>query len=172
VSARREGTVRRSHKLDRYITQTLGQFFEYVPVCPEIEYGLRPRERSASRVTRSPRLVTSRTGWITRGHAAMGKTRLKDWFVRTFQDSSLRAGRKLGVERLRLHEGGMPSRSGTGIFSAVFTRRNPLIPVIDDARLQIGLRENFIDAVFIYTRWQDFLKKGAALRTWSTSTLT
>ena len=33
------------HKLDCYITETLGQYFDYVPVCPEVEYGLSiPRE--------------------------------------------------------------------------------------------------------------------------------
>ena len=33
------------HKLDLYIKETLGQYFEWVSVCPEVEYGLPvPRE--------------------------------------------------------------------------------------------------------------------------------
>ena len=33
------------HKLDRFLTNTLGQFVEYVPVCPEVEAGFGvPRE--------------------------------------------------------------------------------------------------------------------------------
>ena len=33
------------HKHDRYLTGTLGKFFEFVPVCPEAEIGLgTPRE--------------------------------------------------------------------------------------------------------------------------------
>jgi len=33
------------HKLDRFITDTLGQYVRYVPVCPEVECGLGiPRE--------------------------------------------------------------------------------------------------------------------------------
>ncbi len=33
------------HKHDRYATQTLGQFFEWVPICPEVKLGLgTPRE--------------------------------------------------------------------------------------------------------------------------------
>src|SRR5512134_693443 len=52
------------HKLDRYLTDTLGQYVEYVPVCPEAECGLGiPRE--AMRLVgdpRSPRLVTVRSG--------------------------------------------------------------------------------------------------------------
>ncbi len=36
--------------------------------------------------------------------------------------------------------------------------------MIDDGRLQDpALRENFIDAVFIYMRWQDFLKRGGGV---------
>ena len=33
------------HKLDHFITETLGKFVEFVPVCPEVECGLGiPRE--------------------------------------------------------------------------------------------------------------------------------
>ena len=33
------------HKLDRFLTDTLGQYVEYIPVCPEVECGLgAPRE--------------------------------------------------------------------------------------------------------------------------------
>ena len=28
------------HKLDRFLTDTLGKYVEYVPVCPEVECGL------------------------------------------------------------------------------------------------------------------------------------
>ena len=52
------------HKLDRYLRDTLGQFVEWIPVCPEFECGLGvPRE--AMRLVgdpQHPRLVTRRTG--------------------------------------------------------------------------------------------------------------
>ncbi len=33
------------HQRDRYLTDTLGQYVEWVPVCPEVEVGLGiPRE--------------------------------------------------------------------------------------------------------------------------------
>ncbi len=52
------------HKLDKYIRDTLGQYLEFVPVCPEVECGLGvPRE--AMRLVgnpESPRLMTVRTG--------------------------------------------------------------------------------------------------------------
>ena len=52
------------HKHDRYITDTLGNYFNFIPVCPEVECGLSiPRE--AMRLVgdpESPRLVTNKTG--------------------------------------------------------------------------------------------------------------
>ena len=51
------------HKLDRFLTDTLGQYVEYVPVCPEVECGL-PIPREAMHLEGdpdSPRLVTTRT---------------------------------------------------------------------------------------------------------------
>src|SRR4030042_5950069 len=51
------------HKLDRFLTDTLGQYVEYVPVCPEVECGL-PVPRESMHLEGdldSPRLVTSRT---------------------------------------------------------------------------------------------------------------
>ncbi len=69
------------HKLDRYITEILGQFFEYVPVCPEVEYGL-PVPRETLRLAgdpASPRLVTSRTGVDhTEGMQRWAETKLND----------------------------------------------------------------------------------------------
>jgi uncharacterized protein YbgA (DUF1722 family)/uncharacterized protein YbbK (DUF523 family) len=154
------------HKLDRYITETLGQFFAYVPICPEVEYGL-PTPRESLRLVgdpASPRLLTTRTGVDhTEGMQRWAATKLDDLaredlsgFI--FKSRSPSSGLK-GVKVYTTQ--GMPSHSGTGIFAAAFIRRNPLLPVIDDGRLQDpALRENFIDAVFIYKRWQDFLQKG------------
>jgi uncharacterized protein YbgA (DUF1722 family) len=58
-------------------------------------------------------------------------------------------------------EKGMPSHRGAGIFGGEFVKTYPLVPVIDDGRLHDPrLRENFIEQVFVFKRWQDFLKGG------------
>ncbi len=52
------------HKHDHYITDTLGRFFTFVPVCPEVGCGL-PVPREAMRLEgdpENPRLVTVKTG--------------------------------------------------------------------------------------------------------------
>jgi uncharacterized protein YbbK (DUF523 family) len=51
------------HKLDHFLTDTLGRYVEWVPVCPEVECGL-PVPREAMRLVgdpEHPRLITIRT---------------------------------------------------------------------------------------------------------------
>ncbi len=52
------------HKLDHFLTDTLGRFVEYVPVCPEVEVGL-PTPRETLRLVgepEAPRLVFTKSG--------------------------------------------------------------------------------------------------------------
>ena len=52
------------HKLDRYLTGTLGLFVDWVPVCPEVEMGL-PTPRESMRLVgdkENPRLVAPKSG--------------------------------------------------------------------------------------------------------------
>ena len=155
------------HKLDRYVTETLVQYFDYVPVCPEVEYGL-PIPREPLRLAgdpASPRLLTARSGidhtegmtrWAERRLDGLEHERLCGFIFKSRSPSS-------GLKGVKVYApSGMPSRSGMGIFAAAFIRRNPLIPVIDDGRLHDpGLRETFIDSVVVYRRWQKFLTTGA-----------
>ena len=63
------------HQWDRFITDTLGHYVEFVPVCPEAECGLGvPRE--AMRLVgdpEAPRLMTVRTKVdLTEPHGHLG----------------------------------------------------------------------------------------------------
>lgn len=158
------------HQLDRYITDTLGQYFEWMPVCPEVEYGL-PVPREPMRLVGdpdSPRLITIRTGIDhTEGMLKWAEGKLKEiekeelcGFI--FKSRSPSSGIR-GVKVYTLS--GMPSQRGIGLFGRAFMNKFPVIPVIDDDRLHDpGLRENFIERVFVYKRWQEFIKKGGLIR--------
>jgi uncharacterized protein YbgA (DUF1722 family) len=67
-----------------------------------------------------------------------------------------------GVERVRVYTAqGMPSHNGVGIFAKAFTEQFPLIPVEEEGRLcDPSLRENFIERVFCYRRFQDLVQNG------------
>lgn len=148
------------HKHDRYITGTLGTFFEFMPVCPEVECGL-PVPRESMRLVGDPEdplLLTSRTGV---DHTA----RMKDWArsrVEGLADNDLcgfifkSKSPSSGMERVKVYgKNNMPRAVGVGLFARVFKERFPLIPVEEEGRLHdMVLRENFIESVFVYRRWR------------------
>jgi uncharacterized protein YbgA (DUF1722 family)/uncharacterized protein YbbK (DUF523 family) len=135
-------------------------------VCPEVEAGLgTPRE--AMRLVghpQPPRLVTIKSGVDhTKALERMSENRIEelkklDLSGYVFKKDSPTCG----VERVRIYnEHGLPSRNGVGLFARAFIERFPLIPVEEEGRLcDPGLRENFIERVFCYRRYQDLLNSG------------
>lgn len=158
------------HKHDRYITDTLGQFFDYVPVCPEVEYGL-PVPREAMHLAgdvNDPRLVTVRTGvdhtegmkgWAENKLEELARQGLSGYIFKSKSPSS-------GMRGVKVYAGSAPPvHSGVGIFAAAFMKRFPLTPVEDEGRLHDpGLRENFIERVFVFARWREFAEKGGSVK--------
>jgi uncharacterized protein YbgA (DUF1722 family)/uncharacterized protein YbbK (DUF523 family) len=153
------------HKLDRFLTDTLGQYVEYVPVCPEVECGFGiPRE--AFRLVgnpESPRLVTSRTHqdytermtqWAKRRVIELEREELCGFIFKGNSPSS-------GMERVKVYgEKGMPVKKGRGIFAHIFMEHFSLIPVEDEGRLHDPrLRENFVERIFALRRWREALSK-------------
>ena len=153
------------HKHNRYITQTLGQFFEFVPVCPESECGLGiPREamRLVGAVD-APRLLTNKTrmdhtdqmlSWAEGRLDALEKEKLCGFIFKKDSPSS-------GLYRVKVYnDKGQPVKTGRGLFAAAFTSRFPRIPVEEEGRLHDPvLRENFIEQVFALKRWREVLEK-------------
>lgn len=154
------------HKHDRFITDRLGKFFSYVPVCPEVECGL-PVPREAMHLTgevNGPRLVTVHTGvdhtarmqgWSREKLNELEYSGLSGFIFKSKSPSS-------GMRGVRVYrDPGAPVSSGTGLFAAAFMKRFPLIPVEDEGRLNDpGLRENFIERVFVYHRWLELAGNG------------
>jgi len=154
------------HKRDNFLTDVLGPYVEWVPVCPEVEAGLgTPRE--AMRLvgdTAHPRLLTIKSGQDhTRELEKMTRNRLDELGDLDLSGFVFKRGSpSCGVERVRVYtEQGMPSHSGAGLFARAFVERFPLIPVEEEGRLcDAPLRENFIERVFCYRRYQDLLQSG------------
>ena len=153
------------HKLDRFLTETLGQYVEYVPVCPEVECGL-PIPRESMHLEgdpEHPRLVTSRTRedktaqmlkWAKVRVKELEKENLCGFIFKSNSPSS-------GMERVKIrNEKGMPEKKGVGLFAKAFMEHFPLIPVEEDGRLHDPkLRENFIERIFAMMRWRELLRE-------------
>ena len=155
------------HKRDSFLTDVFGRYVEWVPVCPEVEAGLgTPRE--AMRLigdSQNPRLVTIETG-IDHTHAleAMATDRTEKLKKLDLSGYVFKKGSpSCGIERVRLYdEHGMSNRKGVGLFARAFMKQFPLTPVEEEGRLcDPTLRENFIERVFCYRRWQDLIQRGA-----------
>jgi len=154
------------HKRDNFLTDVFGRYVEWVPVCPEVEAGLGT-PRAAMRLVGDPahpRLLTIKSGQDhTRALEKMTANRLEELGDLHLSGFVFKRGSpSCGVERVRVYtEQGMPSRSGTGLFARAYVEQFPLIPVEEEGRLSDApLRENFIERVFCYRRYQDLLESG------------
>ncbi len=158
------------HKLDRYLTDTLGRYVEYVPVCPEVEAGFGvPREAMhLEGDLNAPRLVTRRTKrdltdpmleWAKKRVLELEAQDLCGFIFKSRSPSS-------GMERIPVYnEKGMPVKKGVGLFARIFMDHFPLLPVEDEGRLHDPkLRENFIECVFVFKRWRECLSRGKSRR--------
>jgi len=149
------------HKWDRFLTNTLGRYVEFVPVCPEVEIGLSiPRE--AMRLVgdlNHPRLLTIRSridhtdrmvAWAQERVRELDKENLCGFIFKSDSPSS-------GLERVKVYDqNGVPVKKGVGLFARVFIDHFPLLPVEDEGRLHDPLlRENFIESIFVWKRWRE-----------------
>ncbi len=153
------------HKKDKYLTNILGQFVDYVPVCPEVEAGFGiPREtfRLVGDPER-PRLITFKSkvdhtdrmlAWAKKRLKGLESEDLCGFIFKSDSPSS-------GMIRVKVYnEKGMPHKVGVGIFARAFMEHFPLIPVEDDGRLNDPMiRENFILQIFTMKRWRDNLAR-------------
>jgi uncharacterized protein YbgA (DUF1722 family)/uncharacterized protein YbbK (DUF523 family) len=153
------------HKLDRFLTNTLGQFVEYVPVCPEVEAGFGVPRESVRLVgdPENPRMITFKSKkdltdqmkrWAKKRVKELEKEDLCGFIFKSDSPSS-------GMIRVKVYsEKGMPRKVGVGMFAKAFMDHFPRIPVEDDGRLHNpAIRENFIERIFSLKRWRDIAAK-------------
>jgi len=147
------------HKHNGYITESLGQFFDFVPYCPEVAIGLG--------IPRPPiRLVKSAHGLHARGvkDAALDVTdklvayaekvapKLHGLSGYIFKKGSP----SCGMERVKVYSRqGMSVANGAGLYAGTLMAQLPELPFEEEGRLMDPvLRENFIERVFVHHRWQ------------------
>jgi len=150
------------HKRDAFLTDVLGAFVEWVPVCPEVEVGLgvpRPPIRLVG-TPAAPRLVVEKTGEdLTARMRRWASGRIGELEALGLHGYVLKRGSpSCGLVRVRVYgEDGTPGRVGRGVFAAALTKALPLLPVEEEGRLtDAGIRESFIERVFAAARWQAF----------------
>ena len=156
------------HKRDRFLTDQLGSFVEWVPVCPELELGLGV-PRPPLRLHQGPagaRMIEIESG---KDHSVTmrryARQRIRELASLELSGFVLKRGSpSCGMERVRVHPSrrdeaqaakspGMPKREGRGLFAEALFSMLPNLPMEEEGRLHDPpLRENFIERVFAYRR--------------------
>jgi uncharacterized protein YbgA (DUF1722 family)/uncharacterized protein YbbK (DUF523 family) len=151
------------HKHDRFLTDVLGRYVEWVPVCPEVEVGL-PVPRDSLRLVgtpEAPRLVQEKTGEdLTARMERYARERVRALAELDLDGYVLkRASPTCGLFRVRVYrEGGVPAADGRGLFAEALVSALPALPVEEEGRLNDpAIRENFIERVFASARWRAFV---------------
>ncbi|WP_272991931.1 YbgA family protein [Porticoccus hydrocarbonoclasticus] len=146
------------HKRDAYINGTLAGHFSFHRFCPEVGIGLgvpRPTLRliasdSGDRAVRTEDQAFDVTEQLV--------SYSREQFAEISQLSGLilkRDSPSCGMARVKVYGAAGARPEGRGVFARTVMEQFPCLPVEEEGRLgDPGLRENFIQRVFIYHRWR------------------
>lgn len=158
------------HARDRFVAETLAEYLDPVPVCPEVESGMSI-PRPAIRLVKEEgdlRLVSPSTGEdFTDSMTSYAERRVGELRREELDGFILKKGSpSCGMERIKIYRKGMPMREkASGMFAAELMRQYPELPVEEDGRLNDPiLRENFIERVFCRNRWRNMLRNSPTRR--------
>jgi uncharacterized protein YbgA (DUF1722 family)/uncharacterized protein YbbK (DUF523 family) len=153
------------HKQDAYIIGTLGEYFDFHPFCPEMGIGLgapRPTLHLVKIDDTIHCVGIKNSDWdVTeplRSYAEQQKNLHADLCGYILKKGSP----SCGMERVKVYSStNQPYGKGVGIYAEEMMRNNPLLPVEEEGRLgDPGLRENFIQRVYVLYRWKALLIDG------------
>ena len=150
------------HRRDEFLTETLGRFVEWVPVCPEVELGLgvpRPTlhlERRGGDL----RLVETGSGRdLTAAMHRFAARRVDSAALRDLCGYVLKArSPSCGMQRVEVRDARGTAPGGRGLFAQALLAAHPELPVEEEGRLRDPvLRENWVERVFAYRRLRALL---------------
>lgn len=142
------------HRWDRFITETMGRYIEFVPVCPEVGCGLGiPREplRLVGNPD-APRLMTEKTKkdytqrmklWAHKRVAELKKEKICGFIFKSNSPCC-------GIQQVKVYnKDDVPLEQGVGLFAKTVMEHLSLIPVEDNDRLHVQeILDNFIKRAF------------------------
>lgn len=153
------------HKHSKLCTQQLGQYFDYIPSCPELGAGLGVPRRTLRMVgdDQSQRVVETRDNQIDVTDL------LADYSTRRIEELANLSGYifmqkspSCGVFRVKVYaDNGYAQHTSPGIFAKAFKEKYPLVPVEEEGRLHDPvLLENFLVRVVVYHHWRILMEEG------------
>lgn len=154
-----------SNKLDQWITNRLGAFFDIVAVCPEVAMGMGvPRESVNLRLSKDGHLsmIGNKSNNDYTNLARETSQSILDHSANELCGAILqKKSPSCGVERVKLYNEKNDeiytiknSEANRGIFASMLIKQKPMLPVIDSGRFyDEAERENFLRRVVCYSRF-------------------
>lgn len=163
----REVRYNGGHKLSQLCSRSLAQYFDFMPLCPEMAIGLgTPREpirligdpqapRAVGTVTRERDVTEALQAYARSMVEPLRNDRISGMIV-------MQKSPSCGMERVKVYqEEGYPAEQGSGLFTQVISEALPELPIEEDGRLHDAvLRENFITRVYAHADWQQLCREG------------
>ncbi len=157
------------HKKFPYATGMLAEYFQIEGICPEVESGM-PVPRPTIRLTGDPDKPRVTEVLTPKNDHTERLTTFSDQRVKSLAHLSgfilKNKSPSCGMERVKVYQE-TPAQPlmGVGVFAKALIDAFPLLPVEEEGRLNdFLLRENFIERVFVYHRWQTLLKDGVTAK--------
>ncbi|MDD2760407.1 MAG: DUF523 and DUF1722 domain-containing protein [Methylomonas sp.] len=153
-----------AHKYHSYIERTLGQYFQFLAFCPEVEAGLGvPRQAVQLReIEHRIRVVGVKDHGldVTEELMQVGDKQ-RDWLQGLCGYILKKDSPSCGMERVKVYKHDVPAKNGVGVFAAFLLQHFPALPIEEEGRLGDSvLRENFIQRVFVRHRWRQLCQQG------------
>ena len=158
------------HKQHSYVQQTLGEYFEFKPFCPEVAIGLGI-PRKPIRLIRHPGANEVRC--VSTVDVSKDFTddlidiarQQAHWHGDLCGYILKRGSPSCGMERVKVYsDKGMPFNDGAGIYAATMMQKFPELPCEEEGRLgDSRLRENFVQRVYVMWRWKQLLESGVTV---------
>lgn len=147
-----------SHKRDDYLIDVLGEYFEYLPFCPEVAIGMgtpRPPIRLTGNPSRPRAMgveaqdldVTEPLIDYARSMMANGP-RISGYIFKSGSPSC-------GMQDVKVYDrNGVPDGASSGVYAGVVMHALPLLPVEEESRLRdSAVRDSFVERVILYDSW-------------------
>jgi len=156
------------HQLHSYIEKTLGQYFEFRSFCPEVAIGLGIPRRPIRLIASGEdiRCVSSVDENLDYTQDLNDIAQLQaGWQSELCGYILKKSSPSCGMERVKVYDGSRARRDGVGIYAGALMKQFPNLPVEEEGRLGDSvLRENFIQRVYVTSRWQKLLRSGLSVR--------
>jgi len=153
-----------SHKRSRYIQDVLSEYFDFLPLCPEMGIGMGVPRKPIRLITTSGNNEEGIEAALSEDNNVRFTEALKQYAhtqAKHLTDASgyifMQKSPSCGYTRVKLyHENGNPLEVAQGIYAAELDKVLPLMPKEEAGRLSDPMiRENFITRVMAYHDWQN-----------------